>query len=434
MIIEVELRDFFEQLPVLPKVIVHMTTNAFHPILRPDNPGFQDLPWDQPFDMWENICSRVEQVPRGLSRHPLVFVNYVGELYAIKQLPAGIAQREYQALLLMEQLRLPAVTAVGYAQLSLADNSQASFLFSRYLESALPYRSLFMRSNLDRYRDHLLDAIAGLLVQLHLAGVFWGDCSLSNTLYRRDAGLLQAYLVDAETSEIHPSRLSPALRHLDLEIMEDNLVGDLTDLANLGFVSDSYPIHETGEYIRQRYRRLWEEITRDLILGHDEHFRVQEHVRALNELGFSVKEVELIPETSGDRVRLRVSVTDRNYHRDQLLALTGLEAQEVQARQLINEILEVKAYLSQQNERSTPLSVAAYHWLQNIYQPVIDQLAPSIQRATGITEKETNSVELYCQILEHKWFLSEKAQRDVGHQAATEDYLQNFNISAKSSQ
>lgn len=54
-----------------------------------------------------------------------------------------------------------------------------------------------MSSSLERYRDHLLDAISGLLVQLHLAGTFWGDCSLSNTLFRRDAGALQAYLVDA---------------------------------------------------------------------------------------------------------------------------------------------------------------------------------------------------------------------------------------------
>ena len=89
-------------------------------------------------------------------------------------------------------------------------------LITRFLDRSLPYRSLFMRSSLVRYRDHLLDAMAGLMVQLHLNGVYWGDCSLSNTLFRRDAGTLQAYLVDAETSEVYSGYVSPTLRFHDL--------------------------------------------------------------------------------------------------------------------------------------------------------------------------------------------------------------------------
>ena len=42
-----------------------------------------------------------------------------------------------------------------------------------------------------------------LLVRLHLVGFWWGDVSLSNTLFRRDAGAFAAYLVDAETGELH---------------------------------------------------------------------------------------------------------------------------------------------------------------------------------------------------------------------------------------
>ena len=80
-----------------------------------------------------------------------------------------------------------------------------------------------------------------LLVQLHLAGIYWGDCSLSNTLFRRDAGALQAYLVDAETAEIHPARLSPVLRHHDLEIMVENIDGDLVDLEALGLSTPQFP-------------------------------------------------------------------------------------------------------------------------------------------------------------------------------------------------
>src|SRR3989304_8695991 len=178
-----------------------------HFTIRPGYPNFQDLPWEYPLLDWEKYCTRLEELPRGLSRHPVVFVNFSGNLYAIKELPGGIAQLEYDVLEKMEELWLPAVTPVGYASIKYPER-ETSLVITQYLEHALPYRMLFMQSGLDRYRDHLLGAMAGLLVQLHLAGIYWGDCSLSNTLFRRDAGTLQAYLVDAETAEIHPPRLS----------------------------------------------------------------------------------------------------------------------------------------------------------------------------------------------------------------------------------
>jgi hypothetical protein len=276
-----------------------------------------------------------------------------------------------------------------------------------------------MRSSLISYRGHLLDAIAGLLVQLHLASVYWGDCSLSNTLFRRDAGALQAYLVDAETAEIYPEGIPPTLRFYDLEIMEENVNGDLVDLEIASPLAVGIPVPETGAYIRLRYQLLWEEITHDDIIDPDEHYRIQERIRALNALGFSVKEVELKGTQNGDQLRLRVMVADRNFHREQLQGLTGIDAEEMQARKIMNEIQELKATLSQVNNRSTPISVAAYHWVENIYQPVLEHLQPLIDR-------HADSTELYCQVLEHKWYLSEKAQRDVGHQAAAEDYLQRF--------
>ena len=163
--------------------------------LRPGHPDFLDLPWHLSIVEWEGVCPRLERMPVGLSRHPVVFVNYGGRLYACKELPPDIATKEYDLLRRMEELRLPVVTPVGYVQVR-HHNGEAGVLITRYLDYSLPYHYLFKQPDLARYRDHLIDALAGLLVQLHLAGVYWGDCSLSNTLYRRDAGALQAYLVD----------------------------------------------------------------------------------------------------------------------------------------------------------------------------------------------------------------------------------------------
>jgi hypothetical protein len=386
--------------------------------LRPGHPDFLDLPWNFPLSEWYEKCTRLEELPRGLSRHPVVFVNYDGILYALKELPEGAAEREYNLLTQIETLRLPAVLPIGHVHTQ-TGQGRGSILVTRYLDHSIPYRSLFMSGDLMRYREHLLDSIAGLLVQLHLAGIYWGDCSLSNTLFRRDAGALQAYLVDAETAEIHHDDFSPALRHHDLQIMEENINGELADLETSHLLPESIHASDTGGYIRLRYQRLWEEITHEDIINPSEHYRIQERIRALNSLGFSVGKVELKGTDNGDQLRLRAVVTDRNFHRDQLLSLAGVEAEEMQARKMMNEIHEIKATLSQSENRSIPLSVAAKYWLEQIYQP-------TLQRLESIIDRKSDAAELYHQVLEHKWYMSEKAHHDVGHISAVEDYIKQF--------
>src|SRR5882672_4969589 len=173
--------------------------------VREGHPDFIDLPWHLPLAAWEGATERQVEMERGLSRHQVVFVEYGPAIYALKELPPAGAEREYTLLRGMEDRRLPAVTAAGHARARVEgpDGGENGVLITRYLDGSLPYRTLFMNQGLERYRDRLLDAMAGLLVRLHLAGFYWGDCSLSNTLFRRDAGELQAYMVDAETSDQH---------------------------------------------------------------------------------------------------------------------------------------------------------------------------------------------------------------------------------------
>ncbi len=385
--------------------------------LRPGHPDFLDLPWEYSLTEWHHRCARLEKLPVGISRHPVVFANYDGILYALKELPGNLAEKEYNILRKMEELKLPVVEPAGYIKLKREED--ISVLITRYLDHSLPYYSLFMQRDLERYRKTLLDAMAGLLVELHLSGIYWGDCSLSNTLFRRDAGALQAYLVDAETSELKPD-MSLNLRQNDLDIMEENVSGAIADLSVITEIPPDYPpILETGEYIRKRYEELWNEITKEEIILADEKYRIQERIRSLNTLGFSVDELELKTTENGEKLKLRAFVTDRNFHRDLLQNLTGIDAEEMQARQIVNEIHEVKARLSKENNRSMPLSVAAFQWLNEYYAPVTDKLK-------NLEIKGATTSELYCQILEHKWFLSEKEHRDVGHEKALQDYLDNI--------
>lgn len=382
--------------------------------LRPGHPDLLDLPWELPLSAWSGATSRLETLPIGLSRHPVVFVSYDGTLYALKELPPGAAEREYSLLREMTTLKLPVVEPVGHVEVG-SHQGEASVLVTRYLDRSLPYWMLFQSGRLARYREHLIDAMAILLVQLHLAGVFWGDCSLNNTLFRRDAGALQAYMVDAETSEIR-AELADGMREHDLELSEENVCGALLDLAAQGLLDEGFPVYETGAYLRQRYDELWQEIQREEELERDESYRIQERIRGLNALGFSVDEVDLRAAEGGANLRFRVLVADRNFHRSQLASLTGIDAEERQAQQMLNEIHELKARLNHERNRSVALSAAAFVWLEQTFRPISEQLAP-------LATADANVIEIYCELLEHKWYLSEQARLDVGHQRALEDYL-----------
>lgn len=395
--------------------------------LSVDSLDFRDLPWNEPFEIWPEICSQVVELPRGISRHPVVFINQSDDLFALKLLPNDYAVHENKVLQRARDLRLPVVQSLGVVIL----DQGGEILITRYLEHSLPYRSLFMDSSLDRYREHLLSAMANLLVQLHLSGFFWGDCSLSNTLFRRDAGVLQAYLVDAESSEIHPTPLPPGLRHSDLVKMEQNVHEDLANLAKSGYLDNSLPYYNISSLIRLRYQSLWDIINHGKQIPSTPSYQLQERIRELNDLGFSVGGVEIHPSEKGDLFQLKISVTDRSYHRDQLSKLTGLHAEEMQARKMINEINELRASLSWQQGYNLSIEQAACHWRENIYEPVMARLSPIAARRQRQRD-ESNPVlnsdpaELYCQVLEHKWFLSERAGHDVGHMMALENYIQKF--------
>jgi hypothetical protein len=257
--------------------------------------------------------------------------------------------------------------------------------------------------------------MASLLVRLHLAGFYWGDCSLSNTLFRRDAGELQAYLVDAETAEVH-DELSDGQREMDLGIMEENVTGELADVAAEMRLPRPLDVASTGADIRRRYERLWHEISREVTIGPGERFRIHERIRALNDLGFSVSEVELVSAGEANHLRMRAIVTDRDYHRHQLHSLTGVVATERQANLMLQEISELQATLARERPNSVPLGTAAHEWLEQRWQPVTERLRSFVSPSSDLAE-------LYCQVLEHKWFMSERADRDVGIVPALDDYL-----------
>ena len=382
--------------------------------------GLLTLPWSEPLAEWRDE-RLVEIRQRGISRHVVRFVYDDGELYALKELNERLARREYRLLRALAELNVPAVEVVGVAvDRDGTDREQPgldAILVTRFLAYATTYRAVFSNPRGLQPTDGLLDALVELLVRLHLSGFFWGDCSLSNTLFRHDAGTLEAYLVDAETSEHHPA-LSDGQRDYDIELATERVAGELLDLQAGELLQGDVDPFEIAEELGQRYRSLWQELNREEILRpEDQRRRIAERLHRLNKLGFDADEVELIPTPEGNKLRLRTRVAESGHFARQLFLRTGIDSGENQARRLLNDIAGFRAYLEQKEDHPVSEIVAANRWLEEIYDPVIAAIPEELRGRLP-------PAEIFHEILEHRWYMTEAAGSDVGTAAAARSYFQ----------
>lgn len=376
--------------------------------LRAPSPGLVALPWDLHLSEWMVPEVPLRDIAVGPSRHLVKFVDADGSLWAVKDLPPRIAVKEYENLRRMEDMGLPAVRPAG---LVLQHELDTAILVTRYLEGSWQYRRLFMRVPPDqvKHRARLLDGLAGLLVELHRHGVFWGDCSLANTLFSRDGQLLQAWFVDAETSEIHP-KLSRGQREYDIDIAVENVAGGLVDLAERLDRSEELQdtLIEEAQHLRERYESLWEVLHSEPVFGFKDRYRVEGTIRRLNDLGFAVDELSMQPVAdSSNELRLKVAVGDRRYHAQHLRDLTGLDVGEGQARILLGDLHAYQAQLCREAGEDVDESTAARLWMMEV-------LTPYEQLAWDAVGKKGTPVQAYCDLLEVRWLLSEKEGHDVG--------------------
>jgi Domain of unknown function (DUF4032)/Lipopolysaccharide kinase (Kdo/WaaP) family len=371
------------------------------------------LPWEQPLESWDpELLLEVPQ--RGISRHVVRFTAVEGRVYALKEISETLARHEYALLSRFEEEGLPAVSVLGICVNR--PDGQDAILVTRYLEYSMSYRYLFSRPHGEHSADQLLDTMVVLLVRLHLAGVFWGDCSLSNTLFRLDAGTLAAYLVDAETVERH-QRLTDGQRRYDVDLARERVGAELLDLQFGGLLPVDVDPVDLADSLPPRYEALWEEVTREEVFQEDEQrYRVTERLARLNALGFDVGEMELVTSPEGARLRVETRVAEPGQNRRELFRLTGLEAQERQAQRLLNDIRAFRAHLEQKAGGPVAESFAAHRWLAEVYQPVVDAVPPELAGRLA-------PAEVFHEVLEHRWFLSERAGRDVGTSEAARSYV-----------
>ncbi len=372
------------------------------------DPALLDLPWHVPLEEWP--ADHLVALPQGISRHIVRFVKLNGVVYAMKETRERIAEKEYDLLRALERIDFPAVQAIAIATDRQTPEGEPleTVLVTRHLQFSLPYRALFSRVLRPETMNRLLDALAALIVRMHLTGFSWGDCSLSNTLFRRDAGAFAAYLVDAETGNLYP-KLSEGQRSEDIEILRLNIFGECLDLQAAELLHESIDPEAVVDDIVARYERLWHEVTYEQEVAKDARHHIERRIRRLNEMGFDVAEVSMSTVDGGYRVRPKV--VDAGYHTRRLMRLTGLDAEENQARQLLNDLDTYRAESALTDEQQ-----AAHRWLTEVFEPVVRAVPANLRN-------KLEPQEIFSQIIQHKWLLSERAGKDVGMGPTVQSYL-----------
>ncbi|HUS42661.1 MAG TPA: DUF4032 domain-containing protein [Ilumatobacteraceae bacterium] len=378
-------------------------------VTKQGHPDFLDLPWGTPLGDWTD--ARLVKMAHGISRHVVRFVRFDDRVYALKATGVVAAQHEYRVLRDLRDDHLPVVEPIGLV--ADAPNVGDGVLITRYLDYSLPYWYLMGRGDAS-LADRLMDAGVVLLVRLHLEGVFWGDCSLSNILWRRDAGAMMAYLVDAETTERHET-IGDRMRAYDIEIAVENVAGGLFELIASGRITDDIDPFAIAESLRMRYDQLWSELTRVDLLDLDDRWQIEQRVRRINALGFDVEELSI--NRDGRTLSVKPVLIEEGHHARDLRSRTGLDVQENQARRLLADIDQFRAWIERTEGRSIPRAVATARWLAEVYEPVI-------QAIPGELRSRLEPAEVFHQLLEHRYLLAERRGEDVTNDAALADYLE----------
>jgi Domain of unknown function (DUF4032)/Lipopolysaccharide kinase (Kdo/WaaP) family len=363
----------------------------------------------------------------GLSRHVVRFVRDGERAYALKEMTLPDAEREYAMLRAMAAQGLPVVEAVALVTGRETADGQplGAVLVTRHLDYSLPFQYLFGLETSGPAADagnspdlgaRLVDAAVVLLARLHLEGIYWGDCSLANLLFRRDAGALMAYLVDAETAEQRET-MPEGMRLADLELARENIAGGLMDLRAAGRLSAGVDVFAVADLLEDRYRLLWDELTGTQEVDATERHLIDRRIRRLNELGFDVFELIVEHDAARDRLLLRPALVEDGHHMRELRRLTGLEVQENQARRLLNDIAAYGAHLSQVGGHGLPQAVVAARWIADVYEPIVARIPDDLRG-------RLDAPELFHELLEHRYYLSEDAGREVDNDTALRSYLE----------
>ncbi len=376
-------------------------------------PTLLTLPWSTPLEQWSDTL--LAALPQGISRHTVRLVSADDKVMAIKEIGEHAAFHEYRTLKQLQDLDAPCVIPIAVITHRVSDTGEelTPCLVTEHLAFSLPYREVFSHVLDVDTVNKLIRALAVLLVRLHLLGFFWGDVSLSNTLFRRDADEFAAYLVDAETGEFHDP-LSAGKRLYDVDLARVNIIGELMDLQAGAYISDELDVIALGDEIERVYHELWELMTGEIVIDGDAFSAITQRVARINELGFDIGETEITNDGDTYRVHIEPAVFSTGFYRKKLKRLTGLDIQDRQAQRLLGEM---EVYRAMQYGGKLPLEAVAHRWMVKHYEPIVSLIPESLR-------EKLEPAQIFHEILDHRWFISENEHRFVPLAEAAESYFE----------
>jgi hypothetical protein len=76
--------------------------------------------------------------------------------------------------------------------------------------------------------------------------------------------------------------------------------------------------------------------------------------------------------------------------------------------------LKLKSY--KQKTPKPPISESAKRWLDEVFRPTVNLIPPQLEGRIELAQ-------FFHEVLEHRWYLSEKAGHDVGLEFAAKSYV-----------
>lgn len=357
------------------------------------------LPWHVPLDTWQDHGVLLIPVKCGISRHIVRFVENGGRRFAIKETTSESAKRELASYEVLMRRNIPTIVpagvivrddGVGVVQTPIGtqpEKRETGYLVTELMEKVIPDSLLFRRGFSTENRQRIWDAVIHLFVQLHSNGIYWGDASLANMLihFRTEPvpqlgrrTILRAILADAETVEIHPA-ISDRLRIADIDFFLESMLWTEADLKASGILRDPLVTLDDQQYLLRRYK---------------ERFAVEQEMQSF----------ELV--TAIDVDRLMGNFDAKGY-----------------GKLLLQHIQEHKWYMSERMGKEVPLTEAASDWYGSVFKPVC-KIFNDYGLPDHFPDKTASS--LYVEIMEHKYFMSQRERCDVGLVPALKDFSVRF--------
>lgn len=361
-----------------------------------------DFPWDEPLDKWDPEKIQFIDVRKGKSKHVIKFVKTKSFSFAVKQTTHLNAYFESETYKKLISLGINAIFPAGYVvykkRLFLPDEkiskkekekNELCCLVTVLEDRSIPHSILINYDFTEENRKTIYKAIAELLASLHQTNIYWGDASLTNNLIKftkekdewgRTKTVLKAFLADAETVEMM-HELPEKYKKKDV----DYFINSLTEFKDKNTPGNEFTSLENDKlYFKQEYEY----------------------------------QTELLKSIAAFR---KLTGLDVNKHFYKIEDKNSLES-------ISKQIEEHKWYLSEKADKEIDLKKAAKEWIKNVYNPIINEFE-KIQISSFFPN--TNSVNLYVQIMAHKYYLSLEADEDVGINTAIKSYCENYSKSAE---